>query len=43
VKCNADEKDRDGKHEDTNNNVHLYSLPISSIRRWIWRWSKKIP
>jgi hypothetical protein len=23
VKCNADEKTRDGKHEDANKNVHL--------------------
>jgi len=43
VKCDADEKKRDGKHDDANKNVHLYSLPISSIRRWIWRWSRKIP
>ncbi len=43
VKCNADEKHRDGKHEDANKNVHLYSFPISSMRRWIWRWSIKIP
>ena len=42
-KCDADEKKRDGKHDDANKNVHLYSLPISSIRRWIWRWSIKIP
>ena len=32
-KCNADEKNRDGKHENANNNVHLYSFPISSMRR----------
>jgi hypothetical protein len=43
VKCNADEKRCDGKHEDANKNVHLYSFPVSSIRRWIWRWSIKIP
>lgn len=39
----ANEKERDGEHEDTDKNVHLYSLPISSIRRWICRWSRKIP
>ena len=43
VKCDANEEQRDGKHDDANKNVHLYSLPISSIRRWIWRWSRKIP
>ena len=21
----------------------FYSFPMSSIRRWIWRWSKKMP
>jgi len=43
VKCDADEKKCDGKHDDANKNVHLYNLPISSMRRWIWRWSRKIP
>ena len=43
VKCDADEEKRDGKHKDASNDVHLYNLPISSIRRWIWRWSIKIP
>ena len=43
VKCDADEKSRDGKHQDANKNIHLYSFPISSIRRWTWRWSKKMP
>jgi hypothetical protein len=32
VERNANEKKRDGEHEDTDKNVHLYSLPISSIR-----------
>ena len=43
VERNSNEKKRDREHEDTDKNVHLYSLPISSIRRWIRRWSRKIP
>lgn len=35
VKRDANEKKGDGQHEDTDKNVHLYNLPISSIRRWI--------
>ena len=43
VKCNANEEDHDGKHDDSDVNVHGYSLPICSIRRSIWRWSRKMP
>ncbi|MBI1991606.1 MAG: hypothetical protein HYS65_18255 [Betaproteobacteria bacterium] len=37
VKGNADEEQHHGKHDDTDENVHGYSLPICSIRRSIWR------
>ena len=40
VKRDADEKNSDGEYEEANDEVHLYSLPISSIRRCIWRWSR---
>jgi len=33
VKCNADEKQHDGKHDDASENFHGYSFPIWSIRR----------
>ena len=43
VKGNADEEEHDGKHDDTDENVHCYSLPICSIRRSIWRCRRKMP
>src|SRR5207237_4351669 len=43
VECNTDEEKRDGKHKNASKDVHLYSFPISSMRRWIWRWSKNTP
>lgn len=43
VKGNADEKKHDSKHDDTDENVHGYSLPIYSMRRSIWRWRRKMP
>jgi hypothetical protein len=33
VERDANEKKRDGKDEGTDNDVHLYNLPISSMRR----------
>jgi len=43
VQGNADEKQHDGKHYDTDENVHGYNLPICSIRRSICRWRRKMP
>lgn len=43
VKCNADEKQHYGKHDDASENFHGYSFPIWSIRRSIWRCKRKMP
>jgi hypothetical protein len=43
VKCNADEKQNDGKHDDASENFHGYSFPIWSMRRSTWRCKRKMP
>ncbi len=43
VKCDADEKQNHGKHDDASENFHSYSFPIWSMRRSTWRCKRKIP
>ena len=44
VKCNADEKQNDGKHDDASENFHGYSFPIwSMIRKAFDNWGSVSP
>ncbi len=43
VKCDADEKQNDSKHDDASKKFHDYNLPIWSMRRSTWRCKRKIP